>query len=117
MQFFEELETLGVNTKEGLERVMGDEDLYEMMFGIFLSSVQDAPISAEDFEGGDLAILIEKIHSLKGTTGNLSITPLFLRYSESLDLLRANKLSDARKAYEALLPTQEKIIDCIQRHQ
>ena len=117
MSFLQELEGLGVDTQEGLDRVMGDESLYEMMFGMFESSVQAAPIRLEEFDGAALDELIGKIHALKGTTGNLSITPLFTRYEKSLTLLRAGKPAEAKVVYQELLPIQEQILACIQRNQ
>lgn len=40
----EELEKLGVDVDEGLDRVMGDESLYEMMLGMFLEAVEESSI-------------------------------------------------------------------------
>ena len=117
MTFLQELESLGVDVQEGLDRVMGDESLYEMMFGMFLSSVQSAPIRPEEFDGANLDALIGKVHSLKGTTGNLSIEPLFTRYERSLTLLRAGKAAEAKAVYLELEPIQDQIIQCIQRNQ
>ena len=117
MQFLEELESLGVNTKEGLDRVLGDESLYEMMLGLFVTSVEGSPIGMEEFDGADRTSLMEKLHALKGTAGNLSLTPLFTHYTTALDMLRNNDPAGARKEYEALLPAQAEIISCIQRHQ
>lgn len=117
MEFLKELEALGVDTQEGLDRVMGDASLYEMMFGIFLSTIQSTPIQPEEFDGGDLTGLIEKVHSLKGTTGNLSIQPLFTRYTQALNLLREGKPAEAKAVYLELLPAQAEIIACIQRYQ
>ena len=117
MTFLQELEGLGVDVKEGLDRVMGDESLYVMMCGMFVSSVQSAPISLEEFDGGSLDGLIGKIHSLKGTTGNLSMEPLFTRYEKALTLLRANKPAEAKAVYQELLPIQDDILQCINRNQ
>ena len=117
MSFLQELEGLGIDTQEGLDRVMGDESLYEMMFGMFDSSIQTTPIRLEEFDGAALDGLIGKIHALKGTTGNLSITPLFTRYEKTLTLLRAGRPAEAKAVYQELLPIQEKILDCIRHNQ
>ena len=77
MSLLEELRTLGVDTAEGLDRVMGDSDLSEMMLGMFVDAVKNADISLDEVSGSDLDGLIRTIHTLKGTTGNLSLTPLF----------------------------------------
>ena len=117
MDLLNELEGLGVNVKEGMERVMDDKDLYTMMLDMFVTAIDTTPIQPEDFDGETLDGLIGKIHTLKGTTGNLSIQPLFTRYTQSLTLLREGKPAEAKAAYLELLPFQEKILECIRRHQ
>ena len=117
MDLLNELEGLGVNVKEGMERVMDDKDLYTMMLDMFVSAIDTTPIQPEEFDGGELDALIGKIHTLKGTTGNLSIQPLFTRYTQSLTLLREGTPAEAKAVYLELLPFQEKILECIRRHQ
>ena len=117
MDLLNELEGLGVNVKEGMERVMDDKDLYTMMLDMFVTAIDTTPIQPEDFDGGTLDDLIGKIHTLKGTTGNLSIQPLFTRYTKSLTLLREGKPAEAKAAYLELLPIQGQILDCIRKHQ
>ena len=113
MSLLEELKGLGVNVDEGLDRVMGDNSLYEMMLGMFVDAVGTTPISPEEFSGSDLDELIRKVHTLKGTTGNLSLTPLFDAYMKTLELLRGGKSAEAKAVFEQMLPVQEKIISCI----
>ena len=116
MSLLEELKGLGVNVDEGLGRVMGDASLYEMMLGMFVDAIATTPISLEEFSGSDLEELIRKVHTLKGTTGNLSLTPLFDGYMEALGLLRGNQPAQARAVFERMLPVQDKIVDCIKRN-
>ena len=115
MSLMEELKNLGVNVDEGLNRVMGDASLYEMMLGMFVDSVRDNPVSPEDFDGADLEGLTKRVHMLKGVTGNLSITPLFNGYNQSLVLLREGQPAKAREEFSRILPAQAEIIDCIRR--
>jgi len=117
MELLEELERLGVDVQEGLSRVMDDKDLYKMMLDMFLTNIESTPIRLEDFDGQDLNELIARVHTLKGTTGNLSITPLYTHYMEALTLLRDNRPAEAKKVFSELLPIQESIADCIRRHQ
>ena len=117
MDFFDELRSLDVNVDEGKERVMGDADLYTMMLDMFVTAIDTTPIQPEDFDGGALDDLIGKVHTLKGTTGNLSIQPLFTRYTQSLGLLREGKPAEAKAVYLELLPIQEQILECIRKHQ
>lgn len=117
MNLMENLRALGVNVDEGMDRVMGDASLYEMMLGMFVGSVRDNPISAGDFDGADLEELIKRVHTLKGMTGNLSLTPLFNGYNQALVLLRAGDAAGAKAEFERLLPVQGQILDCIGQSQ
>ena len=117
MDFFDELRSMDVNVDEGLERVMGDKDLYAMMLDMFVTAIDTTPIQPEDFDGAVLDDLIAKVHTLKGTTGNLAIQPLFTRYTQALGLLREGKPAQAKAFYLELLPMQRKILDCIKKHQ
>lgn len=116
MSLLEELKGLGVDVNDGLERVMGDQDLYEMMLGMFIDSVRDNAISLEEFDGDSLDKLIERVHMLKGVTGNLAMTPLFLRYTEVLGQLRAGQVAEAKAGFARIVPVQQAILDCIQRY-
>ena len=116
MSLIEDLGALGVDTAEGMGRVMGDRDLYEMMLGMFVDAIKSSGITPADFDGADLEELTRKVHTLKGTTGNLSLTPLFNAYNEALGLLRAGQPAQAKAVYEQILPTQVKILDCISRN-
>lgn len=115
MGFMEELEALGVNTKEGIDRVMGDQELYESMLAMFVESVKEPEVRKEDFDAADLDELIRQIHMLKGIAGNLSMTPLFEAYTRTLGLLRDNRPGEAKAVFEGLLPVQVQIIECIER--
>lgn len=115
MSLAESLKNLGVNVDEALDRVMGDVSLYEMMLGMFVDSVRDNPVNPEDFDGADLENLTKRVHMLKGVTGNLSITPLFKGYNQSLILLREGQTAKAKEEFERILPAQAEIIDCIKR--
>ena len=116
MSLMEELKSLGVNVDEGLDRVMGDNSLYEMMLGMFVDAVATTPISPEEFSGSDLDGLIRKVHTLKGTTGNLSLTPLFDGYMTALGMLRNGQPAQAKAEFERILPVQDQIVDCIKRN-
>lgn len=100
----------------GLERVMDDAPFYEMTLGMFIDTVNENPIEPADFDADDLETLTVRIHTLKGLTGNLEMTPLFMGYMQALDLLRRNRPGEALKEYERLLPAQAAIMECIKLH-
>lgn len=115
MDLLEELEGMGVDIKEGLDRVMGDESLYKMMLDMFVTTVKTTPVGPDEFDQSDREALIGKVHSLKGTTGNLSIVPLFTRYTEMLNLLREDRPAEAKAIFMELAPVQAAIVECIQK--
>ncbi|MCH5252968.1 MAG: Hpt domain-containing protein [Lachnospiraceae bacterium] len=115
MELLEELKTLGADIDEGLERMMGNVSLYERMLGKFLDVMKDSTV-ADGFEKEDYEALIHETHTIKGTTGNLSLTPLYEAYSEIVRLLREEQMEQAKKIYEGVLPTEQNILSCIERH-
>ncbi|MCI9377994.1 MAG: hypothetical protein HFI06_05575 [Eubacterium sp.] len=115
MSVLEELRTLGVDIDDGLKRLNGNEKLYTRLLGKFVDSFLANQVSP-DFDAADCQGTIEKAHSIKGTAGNLSLTPIFEAYSEILKLLRTDKPEEAREILKNTIPVQEQIIACIQKH-
>lgn len=115
MSLFDELKENGVDVDEGMERMMGNANLYQRMLGKLLNMIKETSIDTE-FDGNDYEEIIEKVHSLKGAAGNLSITPLFKGYTEMLTLLREDKPEEARAVLKELLPVQDKIMACIEKN-
>ena len=115
MTLLEELRTLGVNVDEGLNRLNGNEKLYTRLFGSFLKTLNANRVTP-DFDTSDCTEAIEKTHTIKGTAGNLSITPLYEGYTEILGLLRSGKPEEAKTILEKVIPVQEEIIRCIEKH-
>lgn len=115
MSLLKEMETLGVNVDEGLSRLMGNAALYERMLATFAKMMKQTAFSP-DFDCNDYAQITEKAHAIKGTAGNLSITPVYEAYSEIVRLLRENQPKQAKKELENILPLQQEILSCIERY-
>lgn len=115
MAFLDELKDLGVDIDGGLKRLNGNEKLYTRLFGSFLKTL-DANLIDIDFDCSNYEDIIEKAHTIKGTAGNLSITPLYESYTEILGLLRGGKPEEAKPVLEKILPVQQKIVECIERN-
>lgn len=98
----EALEHAGIDVDEALERTMGNEALLERVLGMFLDDSHfdqlRQAIDANDQEGA-----IAAVHSLKGTSGNLSMKPLFELATKQLALLRGGSWDEAA----ALMPQIE----------
>ncbi len=114
MSLLDELQELGANVEEGKGRFMGNVSLYERMLGKFPDTVTQNEIRA-DFVYPDYTEVITKAHTLKGVTGNLSLTPLYTAYTEVVNLLRGGEPERAKEIYLKMLPTQEAMIRCIRQ--
>lgn len=112
---FDELKQLGVDTEDGIFRFMNNEALYKQMLIAFVKMVRDAQVTAE-FDDDTCDKEIEKIHALKGAAGNLSISPLYNAYTEIVRLLREGNIAGAKAAIAKILPTQDQITQCIEKH-
>ena len=57
---------------------------------------------------GDLTAAFEAAHALKGSTGNLVLTPIFAPVSEITELLRARAQTDYTPLIEAIRDGQNR---------
>lgn len=114
MDLIKELEALGVNTEEALRRFSGNSALYLKMLGKLTATVNDLEvmpcIEKEDYETA-----VTNAHTLKGVTGNLSLTPLYNAYTDITNLLREQKYAEAKESLEKVLPIQNDILACIEK--
>ncbi|MCI8603462.1 MAG: hypothetical protein HFE79_04870 [Ruminiclostridium sp.] len=114
MDLINELEALGVNTQEALRRFSGNSALYVKMLGKLTAAANDLEvmpcIEKEDYETA-----VTNAHTLKGVTGNLSLTPLYNAYTDITNLLREQKYGDAKSVLEKILPVQSDILECIEK--
>ena len=115
MDLFEELKVLGVDIDEGLNRLGGNQNLYKKLLGSFVKTIDDYYVSP-DFDGNDYQETTEKAHAIKGASGNLSITPVYEAYTQIVDLLRKGEPDQARVLVVKIVPIQNKIVSCINRH-
>ncbi len=110
MLTIEKLEEYGANTKEGLERCMGMEEFYLQLVDMMFGDENFAKLD-EALESGDVKAAFEASHALKGTLGNLSITPLFDPVSKMTERFRgatepvdvSDLLPSYREAYEGFM--------------
>lgn len=115
MGLLDELKTYDVNIDEGLERMMGNSSLYERMLIKFVKVMNDLEVDP-DFDNNDYAEIIEKTHTIKGASGNLSVTPIYKAYTEIVDLLRGDKPDEAKEVLRNILPVQKEILACIEKY-
>lgn len=115
MDLLEELRALGVNVDEGLQRLNKNEKLYIRLLGSFTKTIAERYVDP-NFDTTDYEEVKERAHAIKGTAGNLSITPVYEAYSEIMDLLRAGQPEQAKPLIEKILPVQNEIVQCIEKY-
>lgn len=112
MKILDELAAVGSDINEGLNRLMKDENLYARLLKKFPASLEKQEV-LPFIESGDIQTAILNAHTIKGVTGNLSLTPLYTAYTEIVDLLRKNEVEKAKEIYLTTMPLQEKILTII----
>ncbi len=115
MSLLDDLRALGANIDEGLNRFNNNSALYERMLGLFTKSMQKSVIDP-NFDGNDYGQVIEAAHAIKGTSGNLSLTPIYEAYTDIVALLREDKPEEAREILIKVIPVQEEIMRCIDKY-
>ncbi|MGN0614232.1 MAG: Hpt domain-containing protein [Porcipelethomonas sp.] len=111
----EELKSLGINLDDALERFMGKQSLFDRMLKKLPKAVKDYEV-LEYFISKDYDTAVANAHTLKGVTGNLSVTPLYEAYTQIVNDLRAGNPDKAQKLLEDILPVQEKIVSYIEEN-
>lgn len=96
------LEELGVNTREGMERCLNNEQFY---LRLVKKSMEDENCEKlrDALEKNDLDAAFTLAHTLKGVYGNLALTPLFEIVNEMTELLRARTQTDYSAMTSALI--------------
>lgn len=115
MALLEELSNLGVDINDGLNRLMNNKGIYEKLLKKLPEAINQQKV-LPFIDSGDIETATRNAHTIKGVTGNLSITPLYTAYTEIVNLLRAEKIDEARSLYVNILPAQEKIIEVILKY-
>jgi hypothetical protein len=112
MNLLQELNNLGVDTEDALKRFMNNTSLYERMLGKLPKNIGELEVMPY-LETGNYSQALTNAHTIKGVTGNLSVTPLFTGYTNIVALLRQNEPEKAKSVLEEILPIQNQIISCI----
>ena len=92
------LRRFGANTEEGLGRCLNDEGFYLELVNMVLEDEGFEKLAAS-LEHGDWRAAFDAAHSLKGSLGNLALTPLYAPTAELTERLRGGREAD----YAALL--------------
>ncbi len=89
----DELKAWGADTAAGLQRCMNNETFFFRLVKMIPGDPNFQKLY-DAVAGGDLQAAFEAAHALKGSTGNLSLTPLYAPVCEITELLRAQTKTD-----------------------
>ena len=81
------LKLYGANTAEGLARCLNNESFYLTMVGMALADKNFDKLKAA-MDAGDAHAAFSAAHSLKGSIGNVSLTPIYEPVCALTELLR-----------------------------
>lgn len=104
----EALNTFGANTAEGLGRCFNNEAFYLKLVGMGLSDPNFDRLHAA-IEALDAKAAFEAAHALKGSVGNLALTPLYIPICELTEKLRGqSEMGDVSALYGEITEQLEK---------
>ena len=89
----DDLKAYGANTEEGLRRCMNNESFYLRLVKMIPGDPNFQKLY-DAVDKGDLSAAFDAAHAIKGSTGNLALTPIFAPISEITELLRARKQTE-----------------------
>lgn len=105
----ETLKAYGANTTEGLGRCFNNETFYLRLVGMCLEDKNFEALSRA-MAAGDAKAAFEACHALKGSTGNLSLTPIYAPVCALTEQLRgATALGDANALYTQIMEARAQL--------
>ncbi len=108
MLTIQSLQEKGANTKEGLERCLNNEQIYLRLVKKVLTDESFEKLKNAIAEN-DLDTAFTVAHNLKGSSGNLSLTPLYNSLVEITELLRSRTQTDYTPYLNAVLENKESL--------
>ena len=88
------LEAAGIDVEEALQRFLGNEELFLKFLGRFPQD-ENYRILWHEVEEEHWDMAVNAAHTLKGVTGNLSITPLYQLFSAQVEAFRGGHPQEA----------------------
>lgn len=104
----------GIDVDGMLERCMGSEALLARLLKKFLTDPSYTRLE-EAMQNGDEAAALEASHTLKGVSGNLSITELFALVSMQVEVLRNHNMKEALSIMSDIKIKYNNAVESIQK--
>lgn len=87
------LNKAGIDYNAGLERFMGDPELYEMVLAAFVRD-DVAKRARAAYDANDLDSLLKAVHNAKGSSGNAGLNNVYVEANALVKLLRSQDYTD-----------------------
>ncbi|MDE6851242.1 MAG: Hpt domain-containing protein [Lachnospiraceae bacterium] len=107
MSMTEVLQEMGCDMEETMERFMDDQEFYVECFCKFIED-KELETLGDIIESRDLEESFTRAHTLKGTLGNLGLTPLYNQMVVIVEFLRKGEMKQASEQYQLLMREWEK---------
>ena len=109
MLTIEALRQFGANTGEGLGRCLNNEAFYLRLVNMALEDAGYGKL-ASAIESGETQKAFEAAHALKGSLGNLALTPIYAPVAELTELLRSGQEAGCKALLDRILQQREALI-------
>jgi HPt (histidine-containing phosphotransfer) domain-containing protein len=105
------LKLYGANTAEGMARCLNNESFYLKMVGMALADKNFDKLK-EAMDAGDARAAFSAAHALKGSIGNVSLTPIYEPVCELTELLRGKDapVPGAKALAEQIMAAREQAL-------
>lgn len=106
------LMSVGIDCEKGIERCMGNVNLYVRLLSLFLDDANMAR-ARDSLLAGDYEGVYARLHELKGISGNLGIDRLFELCGILLRILRDKRYEELPANFERLSEVYDTAVDAI----
>jgi PAS domain S-box-containing protein len=107
-------EIYGINVREGLKRIAGNEQIYEKLLIAFLTTKSDV---VEDIRkalsAGEVDTAERLAHGLKGVAGNISANGIYKLAQDLEAVIKSDSVKDIETSIDQLVPELSKVIESL----
>ncbi len=104
----DDLKNYGADTAEGLHRCMNNESFYLRLVKMIPGDANFQKLY-DAVDAGNLSAAFDAAHAIKGSAGNLALTPIFTPISEITELLRARTETDYSSLIAAIRKSRDEL--------
>ena len=115
-QLFSDLQELGVNMEEIMDRFMEDKELYVNCLDRFMEEKTFEDLN-ENLKGKDFENAFNCAHSLKGVSANLGLHQLYEAVCNLVEPLRAKQHEGLDGLYDNIMAEKSKIEAVMEKNQ